>query len=89
MLRQWQLYAIIIVGPFGVLLSQNAYQAGPLGAPAWATIVVTDPLAAIGVGLLWLDERVRTGTWELVGELRGSRRVPARSPAPHVRGAGR
>ncbi|MFU8852866.1 DMT family transporter [Micromonospora sp. SL1-18] len=66
---QWQLYAIAVLGPFGVLLSQNAYQAGPLGAPALATITVTDPLVSIAVGLLWLDERIMTGPWVVLGEV--------------------
>ena len=65
----WQLYAIILLGPAGVLLSQNSYQAGPLGAPALATITVTDPLVAIGMGLLWLDERIKTDLWHAVGEV--------------------
>jgi len=68
-LGQWQTYAIVVIGPLGVLLSQNAYQAGPLGAPALATFTVTDPLVAIAVGLLWLDERIRTGPWNLLGEV--------------------
>ncbi|MCW3843720.1 DMT family transporter [Micromonospora yasonensis] len=69
LLGQWQTYAIIVLGPFGVLLSQNAYQAGPMGAPALATITVSDPLVAIGVGLLWLGEEIRTAPWALVGEV--------------------
>ncbi|MDW5322388.1 DMT family transporter [Plantactinospora sp. KLBMP9567] len=68
-LGHWQTYGIVVLGPIGVLLSQNAYQAGPLGAPALATFTVTDPLVSMAVGLLWLDERIRTGTWSLVGEL--------------------
>ncbi|MCW3840349.1 DMT family transporter [Micromonospora yasonensis] len=66
---QWQTYALIVLGPFGVLLSQNAYQAGPVGAPALATITVTDPLVAIAVGLLWLNERIETGLGSLLGEV--------------------
>ncbi|RGC68579.1 hypothetical protein C5N14_12835 [Micromonospora sp. MW-13] len=66
---QWQTYALVVLGPFGVLLSQNAYQAGPLGAPALATIIVADPLVSLGVGLLWLDERVKTGPWEIAGQI--------------------
>ncbi|GAA2216754.1 DMT family transporter [Micromonospora olivasterospora] len=68
---QWQLYAIAVLGPFGVLLSQNAYQAGPVGAPALATITVTDPLVSIAVGLLWLDERIMTGVGYLLGQVFG------------------
>ncbi|MFC0506313.1 DMT family transporter [Micromonospora costi] len=65
---QWQAYAILVLGPFGVLLSQNAYQAGPLGAPALAAITVTDPLVAIVVGLVWLDESIRGGPAPSLGE---------------------
>ncbi|GAB3938907.1 hypothetical protein GCM10027614_19970 [Micromonospora vulcania] len=88
---QWQAYAIAVLGPFGVLLSQNAYQAGPMGAPALAAITVTDPLVAILVGLFWLDEWIRTGPW-LVGQalalalVVGAVFLLARR-APHVDGA--
>lgn len=68
-LEHWQVYAIAVLGPFGLLLSQNAYQAGPLGAPAFATIIVTDPLVSIGVGRLWLGEQGRTGPWEVAGQV--------------------
>lgn len=68
-LGHWQLYALIVLGPFGVLLSQNAYQAGPLGAPALATMIVADPLVSLGIGLAWLDERMRTGPWEVTGQV--------------------
>lgn len=66
---QWQTYAIAVLGPFGVLLSQNAYQAGPMGAPALAAITVTDPLVAIAVGLIWLDESIRVGPVPVTGEV--------------------
>ncbi|MFE9201364.1 DMT family transporter [Micromonospora sp. NPDC007230] len=65
----WQTYGLMILGPFGVLLSQNAYQAGPLGAPALATIIVADPLVSLAVGLLWLDERIQAGPGDLIGEI--------------------
>lgn len=65
---QWQAYAVLVLGPFGVLLSQNAYQAGPLGAPALAAITVTDPVVAILVGLIWLDEQIRGGPLPALGE---------------------
>lgn len=65
---QWQAYAVAVLGPFGVLLSQNAYQAGPLGAPALAAITVTDPLVAILVGLIWLDESIRGSVQAALGQ---------------------
>jgi len=89
---QWQTYVIAVLGPFGVLLSQNAYQAGPMGAPALATITVTDPLVSIAVGLLWLDEEIRTGTWIVLGEVLSLAVVVVAVSllarrAPHVAGA--
>ncbi|MFJ8577868.1 DMT family transporter [Micromonospora sp. NPDC093277] len=89
---QWQVYAIAVLGPFGVLLSQNAYQAGPMGAPALATITVTDPLVSIAVGLLWLDEQIRTGPWMVLGEVLALAVVVVAVSllarrAPHVAGA--
>jgi len=68
-LSQWQTYAIIVLGPLGVLLSQNAFQSGRLGSPALAIITVTDPLVSIAVGIVWLDETLRTGTVAVVGEV--------------------
>ncbi|MER7893177.1 DMT family transporter [Micromonospora sp. NPDC094482] len=87
----WQAYAILVLGPFGVLLSQNAYQAGPLGAPALAAITVTDPLVAISVGLVWLDESIRSGPLPIFGQV-GSLLVVVLAVfllarrAPHVKG---
>ncbi len=88
----WQIYALAVLGPFGVLLSQNAYQAGPLGAPALATITVTDPLVSIAIGLFWLDERIITDTWAVLGEVLGLAMVVAAvfllaRRAPHIAGA--
>jgi drug/metabolite transporter (DMT)-like permease len=68
-LSQWQTYAIIALGPIGVLLSQNAYQSGRLGSPALAIITVTDPLVSIAVGIVWLGETVQTGPGYIAGEL--------------------
>lgn len=68
-LSQWQTYAIIALGPLGVLLSQNAYQSGRLGSPALAIITVTDPLVSIAVGIVWLGETVHTGVVDVAGEL--------------------
>jgi drug/metabolite transporter (DMT)-like permease len=56
----WQLYAVVVVGGLGLLLSQLAFQAGPLTAslPAIATV---DPLLSIVVGVLVYDEQIRRG----------------------------
>jgi drug/metabolite transporter (DMT)-like permease len=68
-LGHWQTYVVIVLGVVGVLLSQNAYQAGRLGSPALAVMTVTDPLVSIAVGLIWLGERTRTGTGAVTGQL--------------------
>jgi drug/metabolite transporter (DMT)-like permease len=91
-LEHWQTYGIMLLGPFGVLLSQNAYQAGPMGAPALAAITVTDPVLAIVVGLLWLDEGIQTGPWRIIGQVFSLALVVAAvfllaRRAPHVKGA--
>jgi hypothetical protein len=69
LLHHWQLYAICVLGPFGVLLNQNTFQAGRLGSPALAIITTVDPLISIGVGLLWLDGTIAVGVAEVLGEI--------------------
>jgi drug/metabolite transporter (DMT)-like permease len=65
----WPLYALIVIGPAGFLLNQNAYQSDRSLAPALAVITVTDPLVGIGVGVLWLDEMLRSGPGPVIGEI--------------------
>jgi drug/metabolite transporter (DMT)-like permease len=64
----WELYAVIVVGPAGFLLNQNAYQSGVLGSLALTTITIGDPLVAIGVGVAWLGESI-AGGWAILGEV--------------------
>jgi hypothetical protein len=71
LLRSWPLYAVIVVGPAGFLLNQNAYQSDRRLAPAQAVITVTDPLVGIGVGVMWLDEDLRSGVGPVIGEVLG------------------
>ncbi|MGI8666695.1 MAG: DMT family transporter [Jatrophihabitans sp.] len=65
-LTSWQLYTVIVVGAIGLLLSQLAFQAGPLTAslPAIATV---DPLLSIVVGVLVYDEHIHRGPWSGAG----------------------
>jgi drug/metabolite transporter (DMT)-like permease len=65
----WQTYAICVLGPIGVLLNQNSYQVGRIGAVTLVIITVTDPLVSIGVGILWLDEAIQTGVGPVIGEV--------------------
>ncbi|MBO0871086.1 MAG: DMT family transporter [Micromonosporaceae bacterium] len=69
LLFHWQLYAICVLGPLGVLLNQNTFQAGKLGSPALAIITTVDPLISIGVGLLWLDGTIAVGPAPIFGEI--------------------
>jgi hypothetical protein len=69
LLTSWPLYAVIVVGPAGFLLNQNAYQADKTMAPALAVIAVTDPLVGIGVGVLWLNEHLQPGPGPIIGQV--------------------
>ncbi|MGN6129843.1 MAG: DMT family transporter [Nocardioidaceae bacterium] len=69
MTHRWELYALIVVGPTGFLLNQNAFQQGSVGSLALGTITVGDPLVAIGIGVAWFGELVATGPWHILGEV--------------------
>ena len=68
-LQQWPLYAVVIVGPAGFLLSQNAFQAGTMIAPVLAIITSVDPLVSIGVAHAWLGETITSTPLALAGEV--------------------
>lgn len=68
-LTQWPLYALLIVGPIGFLLNQEAYQRGPLIAPALAVITAADPLVSIAIAALWLDESIANTPGALAAEV--------------------
>lgn len=60
LISSWQLYALIVLGALGLLLTQLTFQAGPLTAslPAMATI---DPLLSIVIGVVVYDEHINGG----------------------------
>jgi hypothetical protein len=105
LVTNWPLYALLVTGPAGFLLNQNAYQSDRSLAPALAVITVTDPLVGIGVGVLWLDEVLRSGPGPVIGEVlalgvlvggvwllaHGAPHVPRHQhpPAPRTRQAAR
>lgn len=66
---QWQLYAVIVLGPAGFLLNQNAYQAGRTGSLAIAVATVGDPVVALAVGAAWLGESLAGGPARIAGEV--------------------
>ena len=67
-LRQWPLYALVIIGPLGFLLNQDALQAGPLISPVLAVITTVDPLVSIGLAHVWLDEKIASSPLDLAAE---------------------
>lgn len=53
----WPLYALLVIGPVGLLVNQVAFQAGPLAASLPA-ITAVDPVASVVLGLLLYDEQL-------------------------------
>ena len=56
-LAAWQTYALVASGVAGFYLQQRAFQAGPLAASLPA-VTVCEPLAAVFLGVVVLDERI-------------------------------
>jgi len=69
--QQWPLYAFVILEPIGFLLNQNAFQESSLIAPVLAIRTVTDPVVAISIGLVWLDERIASTPADIAAEVAG------------------
>ena len=60
LLTSWQLYAVLAAGLAGLVLSQLAFQAGPLTA-SLPIIAAVDPVLSVAIGVVIYDERLRTG----------------------------
>jgi drug/metabolite transporter (DMT)-like permease len=67
----WSVWALVVLGPLGFLLNQNAFREGEWVSPPLAVITVTDPLVGIGIGVLWLDERLSDTPGRVVGQVLG------------------
>lgn len=83
----WQTYAVVLVGPAGFFLLQNALRAGRLVA-SQPGLTLANPLVAIGWGIGAFGEQVRTGGWiagDVVGALviAGCTVLLSRSPLLH------
>jgi drug/metabolite transporter (DMT)-like permease len=70
-ISHWSLWALVVLGPLGFLLNQNAFREGDWVSPPLAVITVTDPLVGIGIGALWLDERIAGSYGQIVGAVLG------------------
>ncbi|MEU3269825.1 DMT family transporter [Saccharomonospora sp. NPDC006951] len=71
LLTHWHFYVVVVCGVTGFVLSQNAFRVGVALAPALAVIVALDPLVSIGVGALWLGERLPGGAGSIAGQVIG------------------
>jgi drug/metabolite transporter (DMT)-like permease len=70
-LTHWSLWSLVVLGPLGFLLNQNAFREGEWVSPPLAVITVTDPLVGIGIGVLWLGESVSGTPSAIAGEVLG------------------
>lgn len=91
-LHTWLTYALMVAGPVGFLLLQNALRAGRLVASQPA-LTLSNPLVAVCWGVAVFDEQVRLGAWvaaELIGAalIAAGTVVLARSPLLHGRRGG-
>lgn len=68
LLTSWQLYLFVVAGGVGLLLTQLAFQAGPLSASLPA-ITTVDPLLSVVIGVWVYDERLNGGTASVVAEV--------------------
>ena len=60
LLSSWQPYALLVAGLVGMVVSQSAFQAGPLDA-SLPTLSATDPVVSVVVGAVAFGESLRTG----------------------------
>ncbi len=69
-LTSWETYALVAAAVIGTVLQQSAFQAGGLAA-SLPTITVGEPVVAVAIGAVVLDEQLRSGgaQWALIGVL--------------------
>jgi len=69
-LRSWELYALLAVGAVAVVVTQSAFQAGPLRA-SLPVLSVVEPLTSILVGAWVFEEHLGTSVVARAGEASG------------------
>lgn len=66
----WQPYVLIVTAIYGLTLTQSAYEAGSLSA-ALPPMVIGEPVVGMLIGMLALDEQLKTSAsaiaWESIG----------------------
>ena len=68
LLSNWEPYVMLVAGACGMVLSQSAFQAGPLDA-SLPTLTAMDPLVSVVVGALAFGETLQSGVIAHVFEL--------------------
>jgi hypothetical protein len=70
LLTAWETYTLVAASVLGTLLQQSAFQAGQLGA-SLPTMIVGEPVVAVVIGALVLQEELRAdgAEWVLIGLL--------------------
>jgi hypothetical protein len=61
----WELWTALGCGLLGALLSQSAFQSGPLGGPL-AAMMVIDPVVGVSLGTIVFGESFATGSMAVV-----------------------
>jgi drug/metabolite transporter (DMT)-like permease len=69
-LRVWSPYALLAVGGIGMVVTQSAFQAGPLRA-SLPVLSVVEPLASILIGAWVFNEHIATALTARLGEVSG------------------
>jgi drug/metabolite transporter (DMT)-like permease len=70
LLTTWPIYALIVVGPVGFLLNQNAFQeSGDLISPVLSIITAADPLISILLAVVFLNEKLNSSPGAIVGQI--------------------
>jgi hypothetical protein len=65
----WPIYVLLVVGPTGFILNQDAFQQGRFLAPVQSIISATDPVISIALGVIWLDVRLRSSPGAIAAEV--------------------
>ena len=70
MLSHWEVYALAVVGVLAFVIQQVSLGTGQLAA-AVATVSVANPVVAVLIGVVVLDERLSRPAWHIVVALVG------------------
>ena len=70
MLSHWECYALALAGVLGFVIQQVSLGTGRL-APSVATVAVANPVVAILIGIVLLDERLSRPAWHILVAVAG------------------